>query len=109
MKNIVKVLRFKDNAARLYALPEGVTVEAGTLVSVEYPTMFSTTVGTTVSASYTVDGDIEKMAAEFHRMPSLDTLKKVVSIYDETRLDWPVDEDPDEDELEVESDDARDD
>ena len=36
MKNIIKVLRLKDNTARLYELPEGVTVKSGTLVNVEF-------------------------------------------------------------------------
>ena len=52
MKNIVKVLRYKDNAARLYALPEGVTVKAGTIVRVEFPNMLNTCDGVTVSDSY---------------------------------------------------------
>jgi hypothetical protein len=94
MKNIVKVLRYKDNAARLYALPEGVTVKAGTIVRIEFPNMFSTCDGVTVSDSYEVDETAEKMVAEFHRInpPALAGLKKVVSIYTETPVDWPVDD-----------------
>lgn len=109
MKNIVKVLRYKDNASRLYILPDGVAVKEGTLVTVEYPAAPATAVGYTVTDSYEVDDNGAKMVAAMHHMHDLDHLKKVISIYDETRLDWPVDEDPDEDEPEVESDDARDD
>lgn len=108
MKNIVKVLRFKDNAARLYVLPEGVAVKEGSLVSVEYPTMTATAVGVAVTDSYEVDDNGAKMVAAMHHMHDLDRLKKVVCVYDETRLDWPMEEDPDEDEPEVECD-ARDD
>ena len=108
MKNIVKVLRFKDNAARLYILPEGVTVKEKTLVTVEYQSVDATAVGVAVTDSYEVDDNGAKMVAAMHHMRNLDTLKKVLCIYDGTRLDWPVEEDPDEDVPEVESD-ARDD
>ena len=91
MKNIIKVLRYKDDKARLYALPEGVTVKAGTLVRVEYPNMFCTCDGVTISDSYVVDETAERMVAEFHRInpPTLDNLKRVVSVYTENALDWP--------------------
>ena len=111
MKNIVKVLRYKDNAARLYALPEGITVKAGTIVRVEFPNMFNTCDGVTVSDSYEVDETAEKMVAEFHRInpPALDCLKKVVSIYTETPVDWPVyDPEETEDDAEAEDEDPED-
>ena len=109
MKNIVKVLRFKDNAARLYILPEGVAVKEGTLVTVEYSSVDATAVGVAVTDSYEVDDNGAKMVAAMHHMHNLDHLKRVLCVYDETRLDWPVEEDPDEDKPEVESDSARDD
>ena len=104
MKNIVKVLRYKDNAARLYALPEGITVKAGTIVRVEFPNMFNTCDGVTVSDSYEVDETAEKMVAEFHRItpPVLAGLKKVVSIYTEAPVVWPVDDPETEDDAEAE-------
>lgn len=104
MKNIVKVLRYKDNAARLYALPEGVTIKAGTIVRVEFPNMFNTCDGVTVSDSYEVDETAEKMVAEFHHInpPALNDLKKVVSIYTETPVDWLVDDPDTEDDAETE-------
>ena len=110
MKNIVKVLRYKDNAARLYALPEGITVKAGTIVRVEFPNMLNTCDGVTVSDSYEVDETAEKMVAEFHRInpPALDGLKKVVSIYTETPVDWPVDDPDTEDDAEAEDEDPED-
>lgn len=110
MKNIVKVLRYKDNAARLYALPEGITVKAGTIVRVEFPNTLNTCDGVTVSDSYEVDETAEKMVAEFHRInpPALDGLKKVVSIYTETPVDWPVDDPDTEDDAEAEDEDPED-
>ena len=98
MKNIVKVLRLKDNAARIYELPEGVTVKTGTLVSVEFPNRFSTCTGVAVSDSYTVDGETEIMIQQFHHMTpaAWDGMKKVISIYDENPVDWPTDTEDDE-------------
>ena len=88
MKNIVKVLRLKDNAARLYVLPENITVEKGNILLVEFPDANSTCLGVAVSDSYKVDGDMEKMVAQMHRMENLDTLKRVISGYEECKLDW---------------------
>lgn len=103
MKNIVKVLRLKDNAARIYELPDGATVKAGTLVKVEFPDRFNTCVGVTASDSYVVDGDTEIMVQQFHRMlpAAWDAMKKVISVYEENPVDWPTDtEDDDEPEVE---------
>lgn len=93
MKNIVKVLRYKDDAARLYLLPEGMTIKTGCLVTVEYPTRYSTCAGVAVSDSYLVDEAAEKMVADLHRIhpTNLDGLKKVISVYDETPCVWPDD------------------
>ena len=88
MKNIVKVLRFKDNAARLYALPKNITVEKGNILLVEFPDANNTCLGVAVSDSYKVDSDTEKMVAQMHRMENLDTLKRVISNYAECKLDW---------------------
>lgn len=110
MKNIVKVLRYKDNAARLYALPDGVTVKAGTMVRVEFPNMFNTCDGVTVSDSYPVDAISARMVAKFHRInpPTLDGLKKVVSIYTENPVDWPVDDPDAEDDVEADDEEPED-
>lgn len=98
MKNIVKVLRFKDNAARFYALPDGVTVKVGTLVTVEFPDRFNTCVGVAVSDSYVVDDNTAQMIMQFCKMlpAAWENMKKVISVYDENPVDWPVD-DADED------------
>lgn len=92
MKNIVKVLRLKDNAARIYELPEGMTVAQGTLVAVEFPDRNSTCVGVTVSDSYVVDGETELMVLQFHKMTpaAFAAMKKVVTIYAANLVDWTV-------------------
>ena len=94
MKTIVKVLRYKDNAARLYTLPEGTVLAAGTLVRVPYPDSNSTCDGVTISDSYEVDENAEKMVAQFHRInpPTLDNLKMVVSIYVERPVEVKSDD-----------------
>ena len=74
-------------------------MKTGTLVSVEFPTRFSTCTGVAVSDSYTVDGETEVMIQQFHHMTpaAWDGMKKVISIYDENPVDWPTDtEDDDE-------------
>ena len=106
MKNILKVLRFKDNATRLYTLPEGMAVKTGTLVTVEFPDQFNTCVGVAVSNSYEVDGDTARMVMEFHKMTpaAWDSMKRVISAYTENPVDWPVD---DEDDPEADGEDAE--
>lgn len=97
MKNIVKVIRFGNEKPRLYALPEGVTVKAGTIVRVEFPNELTSATGVTVSDSYTVDGETEAMVVDLMHFtpPTLDNLKRVLAVYDEQPLDWPVDTEDD--------------
>jgi len=89
MKNIVKVNRFNGQYARLYALPDGVSVGAGTIVKVEGANPYETAVGVTVSASYTVDGESETMVADLLHFlpPTLDNMKRVLSVYTEMPVD----------------------
>ncbi len=92
MANIVMVLRYKDNARRLYCLPEGTSIKIGTHVRVEFPNEFSTCDGVAVSDSYEVDEITAKMVAVFHRVPgdTLDDLRRVVSVYEEHPVEWPA-------------------
>ena len=92
MKNIVMVMRYKDNAKKIYCLPEGTTVKPGTHVRVEFPNEFSTCDGVAISDSYEVDENTAKMVAVFHHIPgdTLDGLKRVVSIYEEHLVEWPA-------------------
>ncbi len=98
MKNIVKVLRYKDNAKRIYALPEGISVKVGTMVRVEFPDSLNTCDGVAVSDSYEVDEATAKMVAVFHHIPgdTLDNLKRVTSIYEEHVVEWPAAEEAEE-------------
>ncbi len=89
MKNIVKVNRFNGPQARLYALPDDITIKAGTIVKVEAPTTDATAIGVTVSDSYLVDGDTEAMVIDLLHFlpPTLDNMKRVLSIYSEVPVD----------------------
>ena len=89
MKNIVKVIRFNGQHARLYALPDGVSVKAGVIVKVEGAVSGETATGVTVSDSYTVDGEIEAMIVDLLHFlpPTLDNMKRVLSIYNEVPVD----------------------
>ena len=104
MKNIVKVLRYKDNAKRIYALPEGINVKVGTMVRVEFPDSLNTCDGVAVSDSYEVDEATATMVAVFHHIPgdTLDNLKRVTSIYEEHVVEWPADEEAEEAEADEE-------
>lgn len=108
MKTIVKVLRFKDNATRLYALPEGVTVKTGTIVTVEFPNQFATCVGVAVSDAFAVDGEAEIMVQQFHKMTpaAWDSMKRVLAVYNEQPIDWPVDDPDTEDDAEADGEDV---
>ena len=92
MKNIVMVVRYADNKKRLYCLPEGVSVKAGTLVRVEYNG--TTSDGVALSNSYEVDETTAEMVAVFLRIPclTLNTLMRVVNVYEEHVVEWPADE-----------------
>lgn len=86
MKNIVKVLRFKDNVTRLYEVPTYVALERGTVVEVEYGSG-STALGVTVSESYCGVSE-ERMARDlFNILPGTE-FKRVVSVYDKQALAW---------------------
>ena len=92
MKNIVKVVRSNAQHARLYQLPEGIHVKAGTIVNVEAPEPDTTAIGVTVTESYCVDGKAEQMVVELlhFRPATLDNLKKVVAVYEERPCMWPL-------------------
>lgn len=89
MKNIVMVSRFNATNARLYTLPDDVEIKAGTICTVEFGPD-STAVGVAVSDSYMVVGKDEGMIADLlHIIPkNLDTLKKVLSVYDEIPMQF---------------------
>jgi len=85
MKNIVKVLRFKDNATRLYQLPACYdALDNGTVVEVEFGS--GTALGVTVSASYC--GDYEEMMRDLFNVLPGKEFKHVVAVYDRNEVDW---------------------
>lgn len=91
MKNIVKVLRFKDNAVRLYQIPTCMVLERGTLVDVEFGS--GTAVGVTVSESYCGEYEEQMLRDLFNILPGTD-FKKVIAIYEKSDVTWQADEEP---------------
>lgn len=111
MKNIVMCRRFESKDARLYALPEDISVNPGDILTVDYylPTG-STATAYAVSKSYKVTDEEAAMIADLFRFHSgtLDNLKKVRSVYSgETVCQYPeTPEEPDRLEL-LEEDDTE--
>lgn len=86
MKNIVKVLRLKDNVTRLYEVPTCVVLDRGTVVEVEYGSD-STALGVTVSASYCGVSEERMVRDLFNVLPGTE-FKRVVAVYDKQMLAW---------------------
>lgn len=85
MKNIVKVLRFKDNKVRLYEIPTVVALERGTVVEVEFDG--GTAFGVTVSESYCGDFEERMIRDLFNVLPGTD-FKRIVAIYEKQTVAW---------------------
>ncbi len=85
MKNIVKVLRFKDNATRLYQLPTHYALSKGTIVEVEFAG--GTAFGVTVSESYCGDYEEKMLRDLFNVLPATE-FKRVVAVYDKSDVSW---------------------
>ena len=85
MKNIVKVLRFKDNATRLYQLPAHYALSKGTVVEVEFAG--GTAFGVTVSESYCGDYEEKMLRDLFNVLPATE-FKRVVAVYDKSDVSW---------------------
>lgn len=95
MKNIVKVLRFKDNATRLYEVPTCVVLERGEIVEVEHGVDGSTAFGVTVSKSYCGVSEERMIRDLFNVLPGME-FKRVVAVHERQTLAW-VDSSADED------------
>lgn len=87
MKNIVKVLRFKDNKVRLYEVPTCVVLERGEVVEVEYGADSETAFGVTVSASYCGDFEERMIRDLFNVLPGM-AFKRVVAVHERQTLTW---------------------
>lgn len=85
MKNIVKVLRFKDNATRLYQLPTCYALDKGTVVEVEFGG--GTAFGVTVSATYCGIYEEKMLRDLFNVLPSTE-FKRVVAVHERNEVDW---------------------
>ena len=103
MKNLLMVLRLKDNARRIYTAPEGFVIPKGTILEVEF--VGGTALGVAVTDSHEMDDAQETLTRELlHVDPNAD-FRKVVNVLNREAVQWPVD-DPDPDEN---GDDAADD
>lgn len=90
MKNIVKVLRFKDNAVRLYEVPTSIVLERGIVVDVEYGDAGSTALGVTVSSSYCGIAE-ERMICDVLNIRPGTNFRRVVAVYDKQDITWSDD------------------
>ena len=93
MKNLVKVLRFKDNAARVYELPENMFVASGTVVDVEYggkPGSFA--LGVTLCDSICGDKEEQVIRRVFGIRDGVG-FRKVVAVYHHEVLHWDAQDD----------------
>ncbi len=105
MKNIVKVLRFKDNATRLYQLPTCCAVDKGTVVEVEFGG--GTAFGVTASASYCGDYEEKMLRDLFNVLPSTE-FKRVVAIHERNEVDWTATDAPATDDAQEADEDSTD-
>lgn len=87
MKNIVRVLRFKDGAKRLYQLPTNVVVARGTVVEVEFGGEGSTAVGVTISNSYCGEPEETAVRDVLGVLPGKN-FRRVVAVYGKQSLVW---------------------
>lgn len=86
MMNIVKVRRFKDNAERLYQLPEGHFVDRGVIVKVEYADGL-TAHGVTTTRTFYGDG-VEDLIFELFNIKPGTELKRVIEVSTSAPVYW---------------------
>lgn len=105
MKNIVNVLRLRDNAKRLYILPDDVQVAKGTVVMVEFAG--GKTLGVAITDNKVMDDEQEALIREFlHINPAATEYAKVTEILTENPVAWP--EEPADDDADTDADEAGD-
>ena len=91
MINTVMARRFESTRGnRLYRLPEGVTVTPGTVLTVEYLPGGQTAMAYATQDSREYDEHEALLVGNLFgfRDPTLQSLKRVTSVYAETKLDW---------------------
>ena len=95
MKNLVLVLRLKDNAKRLYTAPDGFVIPKGTILEVEF--VGGTALGVAMTDNHEMDDAQEALTREFLHVHPNAEFRKVVNVLNREAVQWPVD-DPDTDE-----------
>ena len=108
MKNLVMVLRLKDNAKRLYALPDELVIPKGTILEVEF--VGGTALGVAVTDNHQLDDEQEALTREFLHVNPNAEYRKVVNVLIRDAVKWPdADVDAADDEDADEDDSAQDD
>ena len=110
MKNLVMVLRLKDNAKRLYALPDELVIPKGTILEVEF--VGGTALGVAVTDNHQLDDEQEALTREFLHVNPNAEYRKVVNVLIRDAVKWPdadADTDAADDEDADEDDSAQDD
>ena len=108
MKNLVMVLRLKDNAKRLYALPDELVIPKGTILEVEF--VGGTALGVAVTDNHQLDDEQEALTREFLHVNPNAEYRKVVNVLIRDAVKWPdADADAADDEDADEDDSAQDD
>lgn len=108
MKNLVMVLRLKDNAKRLYALPDELVIPKGTILEVEF--VGGTALGVAVTDNHQLDDEQEALTREFLHVNPNAEYRKVVNVLIRDAVKWPdADADAADDEDADEDDTAQDD
>ena len=110
MKNLVMVLRLKDNAKRLYALPDELVIPKGTILEVEF--VGGTALGVAVTDNHQLDDEQEALTREFLHVNPNAEYRKVVNVLIRDAVKWPdadTDADAADDEDADEDDSAQDD
>ena len=90
MKNLLMVLRLKDNARRIYAAPEGFVIPKGTILEVEF--VGGTALGVAVTDSHEMDDAQEALTRELLHVNPNAEYRKVVNILNREPVQWPVDD-----------------
>ena len=101
MKNLVLVLRLKDNARRLYVAPDGFVIPKGTILEVEF--LSGTSLGVAMTDNREMDDQQEDLIREFLHINPVAEYRKVVNILNREAVQWPVD-DPDADDANPDAD-----
>ena len=103
MKNIITIIRTKDNARRIYALPEEAVVAKGTLVKVETHYSDEQLIGIAATDNILMDENQIKAVRVTLGLREVGEFLKVLAVYSEPQeLEYPEPETEQEAEPETE-------